>query len=97
MLAYGLPFWRRPDWFIPHIGDPHAAITRSGATWPRQPNTSIGRQWPISMRDPPEAGNTGLTIEPSGALTAIGRQAPSLFGSSGAVHTLMPYMVIANV
>ena len=43
ILAYGFPSGRTPAWFIPHIGEPHAAITCSGTICPRQPNTSIGR------------------------------------------------------
>ena len=47
------------------------------------------------MREPPGAGNTGLTMQPGGALSAIGRQAPSLFGRLGLVQTLTPYIAIA--
>src|SRR4029079_5690583 len=101
MLAPGfappLPSSRTPDWFMPHIGLPQAAITRSGTIWPRQPNTSIGTQWPISMREPPGAGNTGLTMQPSGAVSRIGRNAPSLLGRLGLVQTLTPYIAIAVV
>ena len=42
------------------------------------------------MRDPPEAGNTGLTMEPSGARTVIGLNEPSLFGRFGASMHLTP-------
>ena len=34
-------------------------------------------------------------MQPGGAVTEIGRQAPSLFGNSGLVQIFTPYMLIA--
>ena len=47
------------------------------------------------MRNPPEAGNTGFTMQPGGATTEIGRHAPSLFGKVGLVQTFTPYITMA--
>ena len=64
-------------------GDPLAAITRSGTASPRAPKRTSGRKCPMTARAPTETGNLALRIDPSGALTFIGRKLPSLFGTSG--------------
>ena len=50
-----------------------------------------GRKCPITWRDATGAGCSQLRIEPSGAVTCTGRNAPSLCGTSGATAAFIAY------
>ena len=83
-FAKGAPSSVTPDWLMHHRGDPAPAIILSGTTLANAPNISDGTKWPISAREPPEAGNFGFRMQPSGATALIGRIDPSLLGRFGA-------------
>ena len=69
------------------------AITRFGSACASAPMTAEGRKWPTRWRPATAAGKRAFRIEPSGAITRTGRKLPSLFGTSGEMTHLMPYVV----
>src|SRR3989304_9071152 len=82
---------------MPQCGEPGDAMTLCGNTSPSACNTMLPRKCPVSIRDLPDAGNTGLTMHPSGARMVIGRNDPSWLGKFGASMHFTPYTVCANV
>ena len=50
-----------------------------------------GRKWPITWREATGAGCSQLRIEPEGAETCTGRNAPALCGTSGAIAAFIAY------
>ena len=55
------------------------------------PKMMPGRKCPITWREATGAGCSQLRIEPSGAVTCTGRNAPSLCGTSGATAAFIAY------
>ena len=88
-----LPLVLTPDKLMHHSGDPTVATTFCGMAFASAVITIIGRKCPISARAPPAAGGVELRIDPSGAVTVMGRSTPSLFGMLGESTALTPYEV----
>ena len=74
-----------------------SAITRSGSACLSAPATAWGRKCPMTWRAATGAGWRAFRMLPGGAVMRMGRNAPSLFGTSGLTITLTPYVVYASV
>jgi hypothetical protein len=72
--ANGSPAASRPENWTRNAGDPPlSAITRSGSTPASARYTAQHSRCPVRCRARTGAGNTGLTIDPAGAVTVTDR------------------------
>src|SRR5437899_9423133 len=86
----GAPRSSCPATWMPQMLAEPSAITRAGSALPRAPAMTCGRKWPTTCLAATAAGRLTLRIEPSGAVMRSGRNAPSLFGTSGLTMTFTP-------
>ena len=77
--------------------EPLPACARSPSTGQTAPKITWFRLFVVFARDFTGCGNVALRIEPDGAVTWIGRNSPSLFGTSGTSAHLNGNIVDANV
>ena len=68
-------------------------MTRLGTACRSASAITCGKKWPTTWRAATGAGRVALRMDPSGAVMRSGRNAPSLFGTSGLTITFTPYVV----